>query len=383
MFSSDAEDVRGGVRSWLSQIERPPFDAGMDRTQTFTTLRDWQRQLYEAGWLGIGWQTAYGGQPGTGLDQIAVYEEIARERLPLPIGILGLDVVGPTILEHGTEEQRVRYLPPLLRGDEIWCQGFSEPEAGSDLASLRTRATYDEHAGTFTVNGQKVWTSWADHADQCALLVRTGGPNSRQRGISYLLVPMDTPGIDVRPITQITGDQEFCEVFCTDVVVPAENLLGEPNDGWRITMSTLAHERGGYLLRRRVELRAAMDDFVHETLPALGAPDALTEVRVGRCYVLLDALDARAFDVARRIESGHLGHETAIDKLFLSEVEQAVFGGILDMLGDQRMLATATDGTAQQRWIHDYLYGRASSIYSGTAQVQRNIVANRVLGLPR
>ncbi|MPZ80067.1 MAG: acyl-CoA dehydrogenase [Actinophytocola sp.] len=383
MLPSRTEEIQGAVRTWLSQIDRPPVDFGMNRTQTFATLRDWQRQLYDAGWLGIGWRAEYGGRPGTGLDQITVYEEIARERLPLPIGILGLDIVGPTILEHGTEEQRTRYIPPLLCGDEIWCQGFSEPEAGSDLASLRTKATYDESARTFIVNGQKVWTSWADHADQCALLVRTGGPDSRQRGISYLLVPMDTAGIEVRPLTQITGDQEFCEVFFTDVVVPAENLLGEVNDGWRTAMSTLAHERGGYLLRRRVELRAAMDDFVNETLPALGAPDDIIEAKVGQCYVLLDALDARAFDVARRLESDQLGHETAIDKLFLSKVEQAVFGGILDMLGDQRMLEMGTDGTEQGRWIHDYLYGRASSIYSGTAQVQRNIVANRVLGLPR
>jgi alkylation response protein AidB-like acyl-CoA dehydrogenase len=371
--------VEDEFRDWLRSHRPGPILGGLD--ERFEQLRQWQITLYEAGWLGIGWPAAFGGRGGTLLERLAVYRVLVTERCPLPVGIIGLDVVGPTILEFGTDDQCARLLPPLLRGDEIWCQGFSEPDAGSDLASLRTTAI--PTADGFLVNGQKVWTSWAQFAHRCALLARTDTDAPPHAGISYLLVNMTAPGITVRPLEQLTGDAEFNEVFFDDVPVDANDLLGPLNGGWGAAMNTLTFERGPYSIRRGTEVRAMLDDILHDLAGSMTAQDldSSTAERLGHAEVLVETLLSRADLLLPRIANGDAGPETSLDKLFLGQVEQAVTGLGLDLLGHAR--TTPADTPAGDRWVHDYLYGRAASIYGGSAQVQRDIITRRVLNLPR
>jgi alkylation response protein AidB-like acyl-CoA dehydrogenase len=260
------EDFRARARSWLAGVVAP--DVPLDLDARFDALRDWQRTLSEAGWVGLAWSREAGGGGLSHTHQLVFVEELVRARAPQPIGLIGLEVVGPSIDRYGTPWQRRELLPRLLSGDDIWCQGFSEPDAGSDLASLRTRAVAD--GSDYLVSGQKIWTSWAHKAQWCALLVRTDPSVRKQAGISYLLVDMASPGITARPIRQMTGDREFCEVFLDEVRVPRRNLLGAENEGWAIATHTLGSERGAATLRRRVELEVALDDAVDE-LRARGA----------------------------------------------------------------------------------------------------------------
>ncbi len=347
-------------------------------------LRAWQRQLYDAGWVGLGWPREYGGQGGSAIDQIIFNQEMARAKAPPPVGLVSLEVVGPTILGFGTEAQRRRHVAPLLRGDELWCQGFSEPGAGSDLASLRTRATADGDA--LVVTGHKVWTTWAQYAEWCAVLARTDPDRPRHAGISYLLVNMRSPGITVRPIVQMTGDEEFSEIFLDEVRVPLENVLGPLHGGWAVTMDTLQHERGPAALRRQVEFRVALDELMQQLLdedhPDLD--DATVLERLGECEVLVEVMQAQGYRTVDRIRDGALGEETSIEKLLLTETDQGLFALALELLEDPRT-ATALDGSVldRARWLHDYLFSRAASIYGGTSQIQRTIVAQRLLGLPR
>jgi alkylation response protein AidB-like acyl-CoA dehydrogenase len=373
--------VEDDFRNWLREHRAAPVRG--DLGERFEQLRQWQARLYESGWLGIGWPEEYGGRGGTLLERLAVYRVLVTERCPLPVGIIGLDVVGPTILEFGTIEQCTRLLPPLLRGDEIWCQGFSEPEAGSDLASLRTTAARTPDG--FIVNGQKVWTSWAQFAHRCALLARTDPEAPPHAGISYLLLDMRAPGITVRPLEQLTGDAEFNEVFFDDVPVAADDLLGPLHGGWSAAMNTLTFERGPYSIRRGTEVRAMLDDLLHEVAGATSAGDldTATAERLGRAEVLVETLLSRADVLLPRIAAGEAGPETSLDKLFLGQVEQVVTGLALDLLGADRVTPRETPGFDGDRWVYDYLYGRAASIYGGSAQVQRDIITRRVLKLPR
>lgn len=367
---------RRQAASWL-ETEKPR-QLAEDFDLRIRQLQQWQAQLYDAGWLGLSWPKEYGGQGRSALEQVAFNLEIVAAKAPMPLGTPGLEIVGPTILRFGTEEQKRRLLPPLLRGDEPWCQGFSEPDAGSDLAALQTRAVRED--GTFVVNGQKVWTSLAQIARWCALLVRTGPQESRHRAISYLLVDMASPGITVRPIRQITGDPEFSEVLFENVRVPYENLLGPVNEGWRVAMTTLGFERGPYVLRRTAELRAAFDELVEELRS--DAWDASQAERVGRVAIELAALGARGDAILEALVAESSGLESSLDKLILARSEQALFGLALDSLGPFAMTARAP-GRNANHWAHEYLYGRAASVYGGTSEIQRGIIAERILGLPR
>jgi alkylation response protein AidB-like acyl-CoA dehydrogenase len=382
--ATDMDVFRGRARAWLAAADVPPVPSEL--TARFTTLRRWQRTLFDAGWLGLGWSRESGGQGLTALHQFVFSEELARAHAPAPIGLIGLDVVGPSIHAFGTPAQRARFLPPLLSGDEIWCQGFSEPGAGSDLASLRTSAVRD--GDQYIVDGQKVWTSWGPYAAWCALLCRTDPEaKPKQAGLSYLLVDMRSPGITVRPIVQMTGEAEFSEVFFDGVRVPSENLLGVENSGWNIALDTLSRERANYTIRRLVEIGWILDDAVAalSRLPLRRRLDPRVTRAVGEAHVAMRVLEAQA-----RRAVGRIGAETgpnpldSIDKLVLNDAEQAVCGSLMELLGPFRLSPNARPlGLDSRQVVRDHYYSRAASIYGGTTQIQRNIVSERLLGLPR
>jgi alkylation response protein AidB-like acyl-CoA dehydrogenase len=372
------------LRGWLER--ETPRDLPNDLDRRFPLLVDWQRNLYEAGWLGWGWPPAYGGAGGGPLDQVTLNTELARARAPQPAGTIGLVVVGPTLLSFATDQQKERLIPPMLRGDEIWCQGFSEPEAGSDLASLQTRAEPAE--GGFMITGRKTWTSWGHFAKWCAVLARSDAAAPKHRSISLFMVDMEAPGVGVSPLTQMTGDAEFSELSFDHVFVPGDNLIGPLNGGWGVAMDILAHERGPFAIRRQVEIAVAFDGIVENArrLIAAGllADDGRLRERIGRCWAQVTMLEAHAAETMRGLESGRLGPEASIGKRLVTEVEQSVGALGFDILGSARGLGhDVVQGMDSDRWTREFLYSRAASIYGGAAEIQRGIIAQRVLGLPR
>ncbi len=372
------------LRSWLAK--ETPRNLPNDLERRFPLLVDWQRRLYEAGWLGYGWPAEYGGAGGGPLDQVTLNTELARARAPQPAGTIGLVVVGPTLVKFATGEQSGRFVPPMLRADEIWCQGFSEPDAGSDLASLRTRAEPVE--GGFLVTGRKTWTSWGHYAKWGALLARTDPAAAKHKGISLLMVDMEAPGVEAVPLRQMTGDAEFSEVAFDGVFVPEANLIGPLNGGWGLAMDILAHERGPFAIRRQVEISVAFDGIVDNArrLAAAGilADDTRLRERLGRCWTLVRILQAYAEETVRNLENGDPGPEASIGKMLVTQVEQAVSALGYDILGRVRGLEQdLVEGMESDRWTREYLYSRAASIYGGAAEIQRSIIGQRVLGLPR
>jgi alkylation response protein AidB-like acyl-CoA dehydrogenase len=378
-FTPEQSRLIEKFRGWLAK--EAPRQVPPRHPERFRAMLEWQRELYGAGWLGRGWPAAYGGEGGEVVEQVIIASELARAMAPSPAGMIGLTLVGPILLEHGTDDQKGRWVAPILSGEEIWCQGYSEPSAGSDLAALNTRAVVDD-AG-FIVTGQKVWTSFSMFADWCIALVRTDPSAPKHRGITILLVDMRSPGIEVRPLRQITGDAEFGEVFFTDVRVPRENMLGDLNQGWPIAMRLLEHERGPFQLRRFAEISGFLSRIIeavaHGDLPR---PAFDVEQRIGEGEVLVRMLEAQTFAIVTRLLEGRLGVESSAEKLLTTEVEQAVFGLALDLLGPAASAPGAV-GEPFAEWLNEYFYGRAGAIYSGTSQIQRNIVAQRMLGLPR
>jgi len=375
------DTYREAARAWLAAATLP--EVPLDLDARFDVLREWQATLFQAGWLGISWSRESGGQGLTALHQLVFSEELARAGAPMPAGLIGLDVVGPSIDTYATPEQKGRLLPQLLSGEEIWCQGFSEPDAGSDLASLRTSARIE--GDRFIINGQKIWTSWAHKAQWCALLARTDDSAPKHRGISYIAVRMDTPGVTVRPLVQMTGDSEFCEIFFDNVRVPVANLIGDLNAGWPIAQNTLSHERGSYTLRRMVEYDVAVEEAFDQVRQRTGDLSTRSLENLGRAYISVRGLEALTRRTMDRKARGEIPSPyDSIDKLSLNEVEQRVYSSITDLLGPFRLTpndpATGLDGA---RWVKEHYYSRAVSIYGGTSQVQRNIIADRLLRLPR
>jgi alkylation response protein AidB-like acyl-CoA dehydrogenase len=338
--------------------------------------------------VGVAWPEQYGGRGGTASEQLVVNLEMAHAGAPELIGVIALEVVGPSIIQYGSEEQKRAYVGPMLAGDDIWCQGFSEPDAGSDLASLRTRA--EDRGDSFVLNGQKTWTSFAKHAKWCAVLARTDPGESGHRGISYLIVDMESDGVEVRPLTQITGDPEFGEVFFDDVVVPKQNLIGELHGGWAIAMHTLSNERGPAVAGRQVKLRIQLDRLIEQAreitrdgLPAIEDPSVRSQLT--RSYVALEVLRHQSYrSSGQAVARGRPGLESSVDKLWLIAAEQQLGDGCLDILGPYTS-ATEDDPLAASvpEFQNVYLYGRAASIYGGSEQIQKNIIAQRILGLPR
>jgi len=380
--------IRDEMRAFLAEHLPAPEDIPADFDARVAFLRDWQRKLYEARLVNLTWPAEYGGRGATLMEQIVANQELARAGAPPLIGEVGLEVVGPTLVAEGTPEQKAAYVKRILSGEDIWCQGFSEPNAGSDLASLRTRA--EDHGDHFVIHGQKTWTSWAQYASWCAVLARTDPEAPAHRGISYLIVDMHSPGVEVRPLVQMTGDAEFSEVYFDGVVVPRENVLGELNAGWRLAMHTLTNERGPVVLSHQVKLRVALDALAADALryEREGAP-AITDPRVQaslvRAHVAVEVLRYHAYrSTGAAIARGASGPETSVDKLQMTIADQLVGDDCLDVLGASAASPDeAPAETTSHAWQHLYLHTRASSIYSGTSQIQKSILAERVLGLPR
>src|SRR3954453_3106808 len=334
-------------------------------------LRGWQALCYGAGYVGRSWPAEFGGGGRATVEQMIVDQELAAAGAPEFVNVVGLDVLGPSLLTFGNDEQRARHIPGILSADEIWCQGFSEPEAGSDLASLRTRAIEtDDH---FVLSGQKTWVSWGHLARWCGVLARTDETVARHRGISMLILDMQAPGVEVRPITQITGHAEFCELFLNDVIVPKENLLGERGDGWKIAMHTVGHERGTAALPRQVKLRTWVDRAVREAGEQSLLDDPETETSLARALIAVEVLRHHTYrTVGEFLNGGAVGPESSVVKLLMAEAEQRLAATALELLG-----------TDDEFWTETYLYSRAATIYGGTQQIQRNIIADRVLALPK
>ena len=384
------ESFRAELRAWLAANITDEFREKRHMTfqEKVAVRRAWQKKLFEADWIGIGWPKEYGGR-GANLMQEAIYnEEMARAQAPATANVIGLNMVSPTILAVGTPQQKARYLPKILSGEEIWCQGFSEPNAGSDVASLQTRAVREgDH---FVVNGQKVWTSYGYVADFCILLVRTDFEAPKHKGLSYLIVDMKSPGVSTRPLVQMTGEAEFAELFFENVHVPVENLVGELNKGWMVAITTLMHERGSFSLSIIVvleqRLQALFELSRNSTLngkPVLEDPQV--RQRLARLYTDVKTFKLNTMRQMSTLSQGHLpGPEGSLLKLHWSELIQRLVELAFELEGPFCSLAPdSVDAPFEGRWLYEYLRARGNTIEAGTSEVQRNIVAERVLGLPR
>ena len=367
---------RSELRAWLDANlpeERRGWRGGAQRFDD-PFYREWSRALYDAGYAGLTWPKEYGGAGAPYSFQAIYLEESARAQAPSHVGVIGLGMAGPTIMAHGTEEQKQAHLAKILSAEEIWCQGFSEPDAGSDLAAVRTRM--ERRGDVFVLNGQKVWSSFAHIADWCILVGLSDPEAPRYKGLTYMMVDMRSPGIEVRPLRQITGESEFNEIFFTDVEVPAENLLGEEGQGWQVAMTTLLHERGtlGFALSAQLEVHLGrLLEVARERVNG----DALARDRVAQEWIDLQALrytNYRALTTYER--TGIPGPEGSVAKLRWSEQNQRLTKLGRELLGDDGIL---DDGW----WHHQQLRSRGNTIEAGTSEVLRNIIAERVLQLPR
>ena len=375
------------VRAFLTREDFHSEDLPRALDARMAVLRRWQAACYDAGYVGRAWPAEFGGGGRPPVEQIVVDQELAAAGAPEFVNVVGLDVLGPSLLRFGNDEQRRRYIPAILSAEEIWCQGFSEPEAGSDLASLRTTAVADGDG--FVINGQKTWVSWGQYATRCGLLARTDDSVARHRGISMLIVDMSSPGVEVRPMTQITGHAEFSELFLDDVVVPRENLLGQLGEGWKIAMHTLGHERGTAALPRQVKLRTWLDRAVSvaarrelDGRPVLEDPEA--QVALARALIGIEVLRHHAYrTVGEFLNGGAVGPESSSVKLLMAEAEQRLAATVLEVLGPTLLDGDPDDLAENEFWYETYLYSRAASVYGGTRQIQRDIIADRILSLPK
>ena len=373
----DAEKTfRDEVRAWL-KANAPKSDAAeSSQEKLISNRRAWQKKLYEAGYVGITWPKEYGGRGGDFMDQLIFNDEMIVAQAPDPINVIGLGMGGPVVITHGTEEQKKRYLPPLLSAEEIWCQGFSEPNAGSDLSGLQTRA--EDKGDHYLVNGQKVWTTLAHIAKWCMLLTRERTEANPRHGLTYLLVDMESPGVEVRPLVQITGDAEFNEIFFKDVKVPKSQVLGEPGEGWAVAMTTLLHERGtlGMALATRAQITAA--ELAEHTRKLGRGSDPLVRQKVAQYTIEARALQLNGYRALTAMKrNGIPGPEGSILKLMWSELNQRMAETAVDVAGAAGQVGE-TSG-----WKYQFLRSRANTIEAGTSEVLRNILAERVLGLPR
>ncbi|HKB24898.1 MAG TPA: acyl-CoA dehydrogenase [Methylomirabilota bacterium] len=391
-YSPVQEAFRKEFRAWLAANLPPDLcldDAADDRVasdrETFERRRAWQKTMHAAGWVGITWPTEYGGRGAGLIERVIWEEEYAAARAPVLPGNMALNLVGPTIIHWGTDAQKRRHLPAILAADEIWCQGFSEPGAGSDLASLRTRAV--DRGDHYVVNGQKVWTSGAHFAHWIILLVRTDPDAPKHRGISCLLVPMRSPGISVRPLVLMTGHHHFNEVFFTDVAVPTANLLGPPNQGWKVSTTTLMYERhsaGGRSHAAQIARLAALARRVTiDGKPAWDQP--WIRQRLAQLAIDCEALKyTRLRSLTRQLRGEPPGPEGSILKLTGSELGVRIADVAGELLG-MHVLVNEPSGAVPDapRWFNRVLAARQYTISAGTSEIQRNIIGERVLGLPK
>lgn len=369
-YSERDDELRHRIRSWIESNDMGPLPS--EYHPRLQALAEWQSALDEAGFMALSWPTEYGGGGYTLTAEAVLGEELARSSRPELVNRLAMYTWGPTILDFGTEEQKAAFLPGMLDASEIWCQGFSEPEAGSDLASVRTSATVEEDS--LVINGQKVWTTRAELSKWNAMLVRTGQGESAHRGLSVVIVDMESPGITIRPLPQMLNEPHFSEVFFDDVVIPIENVLGTLDGGWRVAMEAMSYERGLFVLERQIKLQMRLGDLVERL--ARSDSEQTDHAAIGSVKADLDLLQGQVYrTLAGQLEGDLPPGSTSVDKLHLANVYQHLFTTAYDILGDK--VATGDTGD----WMHDLLESRSVSIYSGTSEIQKNIIADRMLGL--
>jgi len=366
---------RDELRAWLQANRPAPEPAQGGEDAHYAWRRDWQRRLYDGGWAAPSWPAEFGGRGAT-LTQSAIYfEEIGRARVPMAANVLGLLLGGPTLMVWGTDAQKERYLPPILSGEEIWCQGFSEPDAGSDLASLKTRAV--RHGEEWRVTGQKVWTSGAQYSKWCMLVARTDADAPKHKGLTYFLMDMEQDAVQVRPLRQITGEAEFNELFIEDARIPVENVVGGEGNGWKVALTTLMNERAGLGFALQVRMRQLLDDLIAHARERGLLKDALYGDALAELHVRCESLRLLAWKGLSDIERyGQPGPEGSLVKWLWSDTNQRLTQLAADIVGPQALTA----GTA---WSYELLRARGNTIEGGTTEVLKNIVAERVLGLPR
>lgn len=368
---------RDGFASWLqtnAPADVPPL--GPDRTRF---LRDWQRRLHEGRWVGLNYPSEYGGRDAGIVEMMLFYEELAKQGAPDIIGLVNVRMLGPVLLTYGTKSQQDRFIPPLLAADELWCQGFSEPESGSDLASLRTRGEID--GDEIVITGQKIWTTLADVAEWCFALVRTGSQGEKHRGLTFVLVPMDSPGVTVRPLRQITGEAEFNEVFFDQVRVPIANVVGEVGAGWKVAGALLGHERGATFFGTQIRWRKTLDDL--DSLLAQG--DSGAGLETAKMRLRLDAMKytaLRALSVSAR--GGRPGPESSVLKVLRGKFQQEMYKlGTTAQGWTAGFTREADYALDRARWQFGYMNSRMATIAAGTTEIQYNILAEKVLKLPK
>jgi alkylation response protein AidB-like acyl-CoA dehydrogenase len=390
-FTPEEEAFRSQARAWLeANVPR----GGRPEIADLKARRDydmaWQRKMFDAGWAGINWPKEYGGRGASLMEQLIWYEEYAKVGAPeVNTGFVGLKHGGPTLIACGSEEQKTFHLPKILRGDVVWCQGFSEPNAGSDLAALQTRAVIE--GDELVVTGQKIWTSFGQIAEYQELLVRTDPDAPKHKGITWVICAMDTPGIEVRPIKTLAGNADFCEVFYDNVRIPLRNVVGKINDGWRVAMSTLSFERGTAFMSEQVRQSGRMAELIEvaRTVPgpngkrrAIDDDELARRLAQARAEVeAMRAMTYRSLSLANR--TGMPGPEASMIRLFFSELIQRIDRLAMDIIGEAGVTDFNPNGSSRNDWGEHYLTGLSQTIGGGTKEIQRNIIGERVLGLPR
>ena len=384
-FTKEEESFREEVRSWLDENLPPEWRhrgvGGYREDDDEDIQRRWQRMLHEGGWLKLGWPKEAGGRGATPVMQAIYQEEMARAGAPVILGRLGVTLLAPTLVGHGTQWQKDEYVDRILSGDLVFCQGFSEPDAGSDLAGLRTRA--ERKDGRWVLNGQKTWSSGAHYADKSFLLARTGSQGEAHKGISFFLVDMHQPGVEVRRIRQMTGGGEFSEIFLSGAEVDDRDMVGQPGEGWKIAMAVFGFERGGLAQAARFE--RAVGELAALARNHGAGSDATTRQRVAQAQI-----DAHVFKVVglrnlTRAEHGHPpGPEASVTKLYWSEMDKRMQELAVGLQGAYGALAPESPFALEDgRWQYGWMWSQAETIYAGSSEIQRNIIAERVLGLPR
>jgi alkylation response protein AidB-like acyl-CoA dehydrogenase len=384
-YSAADEVFRDEVRTWMTEHlvgEFKTLGTGSDMGEgaELEVRRAWERELAQGGWVGMGWPKAYGGRDLSLTQQMIFNEEYARSGGPQRCGFFGEQLLGPTLIAFGTEEQKQRFLPPILRAEEFWCQGFSEPDAGSDLVNIKTTAVLD--GDEWVINGQKVWTSLGHIADWIFVICRTAaGEGKKHQGLSFLLCPRHQPGVELRPIKQITGTAEFNEVFFTDARTDTSMVVGAQGDGWKVVMATLGFERGTAFLAQQLRFAEELHGVFDEARRRGRSEDPLIRQRLADAWIGLEIMRYTGLrTVTRLLQGGQPGPESSIGKLHWSKWHQRLGELVMDLLGPEGLVLA--DGTLSDSQ-YSFLFSRAHTIYAGSSEIQRNIVGERVLGLPR
>ncbi|WP_042459432.1 acyl-CoA dehydrogenase family protein [Neobacillus dielmonensis] len=389
-FTKKEEKFRSVLREWLEQNLPEGWLEGKtalpeDNREYSQFLRNWQKKLYEGGWAAIAWPKQYGGRDATLMEEIIYQQEMVRVKAPPLINYVGIHMVGPTLIQIGTEEQKHKYIEKMLTGEEVWCQGYSEPNAGSDLTAIKTTAVKDGER--WIINGQKVWTSFGHLADKCFLLARTSNHEKRQKGITVFLVDMHQPGVETRPIIQMDGEHDFNEVYFNDAVAYDADIVGEIDEGWKVMITLLMHERTG-IGAQLFTLEQQFGDFVElaKELQENGSPlikDPLVRQKMVDLYTRNRGAQLNYYrNLTTTLKRGYPGAEGSMDKLLVSELTKEMFSYALTLHGHQGVL-WKEDAIMDSSWQKNYLYSFGMTIGGGTSEIQRNTIAERILGLPK